>query len=88
VIDFNGAVPNLIQLIATFNGDHSVAVDPISGEIFVPTGGVVAGSVCPLGCVLVFAQAAAVPEPASLTLMMTAFAGFAGLVWSRRRRQS
>jgi hypothetical protein len=61
VIDFNGAVPNLIQPIATFNGDHSVAVDPISGEIFVPTGGAVAGSACPLGRVLVFVQAAAVP---------------------------
>lgn len=85
VIDFNGAAPNLIQLIATSNGDHSVAVDPISGEVFVPTGGAVAGSVCPNGCILVFAD---VPEPASMTLMLTAFAGLAGLVWSRRRRQS
>lgn len=85
VIDFNGATPNLIQLIATSNGAHSVAVDPISGEVFVPAGGALAGSVCPSGCILVFAD---VPEPASLSLMMTAFAGLAGFAWSRRRRQS
>ena len=65
-----------------------MAVDPISGEVFVPAGGALAGSVCPNGCILVFADIAAVPEPPSLTLMMTAFAGLAGLVWSRRRRQS
>jgi hypothetical protein len=88
VIDFDTATPSLFQLIPTSNGDHSVAVDPISGEVFVPTGGAVAGSVCPNGCILVFADIAAVPEPASLTLIMTAFVGFAGLVWSRRRRQS
>lgn len=90
VIDFNGATPTDIQDIPTSVGAHSVAVDPVTGEVFVPAGGGSPnpGSVCPNGCILVFAQtAAAVPEPASLTLVITAIAGFAGIAW-RRRRQS
>jgi hypothetical protein len=89
------------QNVPTGPGAHSVAVDPITGEAFVPVGGFVAypslpggwgtspgsGAVCGdnLGCVLVFAP---VPEPASLPLMLTALAGLAALAWGRRSRQS
>jgi hypothetical protein len=83
VIDFNGAAPNLVQLIPTSNGAHSVAVDPISGEVFVPAGGAVAGSLCPNGCILVFAD---VPEPGLPTLIASALVGFTGFAWWRRRR--
>jgi PEP-CTERM motif len=86
VIDGNTAVPSLVEFVPTSVGSHSVAVDPVSGEVFVPAGGAVAGSVCPNGCILVFANVAAVPEPGSLTLIMTAFAGLAGLIWHRRRQ--
>jgi hypothetical protein len=90
-----------LQNLPTGPGAHSVAVDPISGEAFVPVGGFVpyptppggwgtspgSGAVCgdPLGCVLVFAP---VPEPASLPLMLTALAGLTALAWRRRSRQS
>jgi len=105
IVDLNNlANIALIQTLPTGPGAHSVSVDPISGEAFVPVGAFVpypnppggwgttpgSAAACGLaignkGCILVFAN---VPEPASLTLMMTAFAGLAGLVWSRRRRQS
>jgi hypothetical protein len=77
--------------LPTTTSAHSITVDPFNGDVFVPLAGTTAVNPCPtsLGCIAVFGQAAvAAPEPASLTLMMTAFVGFAGLVWSRRRRQS
>jgi hypothetical protein len=91
----------LTQTLPTGPGAHSVACDPISNECFVPVGGFTPytaggttgwgtspGSTAAcgnnLGCVLVFAV---VPEPGSLSLMVTALAGLTGLVW-RRRRQS
>jgi hypothetical protein len=55
---------------------HSVAVDPLNGDIFVPLEGSAAAggpdALCPGGCVAVFAQ---VPEPATLPLVMTALLG-------------
>ena len=91
VIDFSGATPVLLQIFPTSFGAHSVAVDPLTGDVYVPYGGGPAnpGSVCPNGCIAVFADVPAVPEPASSSLMLTALAGLgvASLFW-RRRRQS
>ena len=61
-------VLQMIQLgVSQFSNAHSVAVDPISGEIFVPLAGstsTVANPICPNGCIAVFADnsVAAVPD--------------------------
>jgi hypothetical protein len=49
---------------------HSVAVDPLNGEIFVPLEGSLPGgatdSLCPAGCIAVFSETNSVPEPGGL----------------------
>ena len=78
---------NFLQSIGITNNDHSVAVDPVSGEVLVAYGatstapGTTSIPGCSLGCVAVFAQ---VPEPASLTMMITGLLGVGAVV--RRRR--
>lgn len=69
-----------VQAIPTTPADHSVSVDPISGEIFMPFGGVAGNNVCPNGCIAVFApNAASVPEPGSFALLAGGMIGLAGL---------
>jgi hypothetical protein len=63
---------------------HSITVDLFNGDVFVPLEGTTSAGtdlLCPLGCVAVFA---AVPEPPSLLLIMTALLGLAGFGWLRR----
>ena len=77
------------QSLATTPGnDHSIAVDPISNEIFVPYAGGVADTVCPGGCVAVYAEVQTVPEPGSLPILATGIAALLGLVGVRRHRPS
>lgn len=59
---------------------HSVAVDPLNGDIFVPIEGAANNTLCPNGCVAVFAA----PEPGSLPLMVVGLAGLMGLALRRR----
>ena len=82
----DAATSTFLQNVPTTAGDHSVAVDPVSGEVFVPLGASASNTVCALGCIGVYAQVA-VPEPASLGLLGAALATVAGLARLRRHRQ-
>lgn len=99
VIDvINGSTYALLQEInlaalGVANGlnVHSVAVDPFNGEIFVPLEGTTGANVdtlCPNGCVAVFATAQAVPEPASYALIGSAVIGMLGIGGALRRTRS
>ncbi len=78
----DGATNTFSQSLPTVPNGHSVAVDPVSGEVFVPFGGVAGNTVCPNGCIAVYsASAASVPEPATLPLVLSSLLGLVGLVW-------
>jgi hypothetical protein len=82
VID--GLTETFLQNIRTTPGDHSVAVDPVSGEVFVPFGGSfgsAVNTVCPSGCIAVFVT----PEPGSLLLLGAGLIAVGSLSWRRRR---
>jgi hypothetical protein len=77
---------NLSALGAGVNA-HSVAVNPLNGEIFVPLEGTTTAATdsrCPNGCVAVFAP---VPEPSSLPLLAVAAVAVAGIA-TRLGRQA
>ena len=75
----------LLQLVATDLSAHSVAVDPISGEVFVPFGASATDTVCPSGCIAVFSD---VPEPSTWAMMILGFAGVGFMAYRRSRNQN
>ena len=87
IFDGNG---NFVQSIGITNNDHSVAVDPVSGEVLVAYGATSKAPAttnipgCSLGCVAVFAPVST-PEPASLAVLLPALIGVGAVV---RRRGS
>jgi hypothetical protein len=84
VID--GANDVFLQDISTVTGAHSVAVDEVTGEIFVPFGANASNTICPNGCIAVFGLATQVAEPGSMPTMLGALTLFAAcLAWQRRR---
>jgi hypothetical protein len=72
-----------LQTIPIGANDHSVAVDPVSNEVFVATGATTAFANCNNGCIGVLAPNA-VPEPGSLSLIGITLAAL-GFTRSRRR---
>jgi hypothetical protein len=72
-----------LENLPTTPGDHSVACDPVSGECFVPMGGVAGNNLCPHGCIAVYHL---VPEPRAMSVLGVSLLALAGLLWTRRRR--
>ncbi len=81
----NGANDAFLGTVATSVGSHSVAVDPVSNEVFVPLAA--GNSICSGGCIGVYAPSS-VPEPGSVSLLAIGLLGLVGVTgfgWRRRR---
>ena len=82
----DAATDMITQIIKTTPGDHSVSVDPLTGEIFVPFAANAANTVCPKGCIAVFSETtSAVPEPSTWAMMLLGFLGLAFAFRTKRR---
>jgi hypothetical protein len=84
VIDSN--TDTFLQNILTTVNDHSVAVDPISGQVFVPFGADPTNTFCPNGCIAVFADnVSGVPEPSTWAMMILGFCGIGFMAYRRKQ---
>jgi hypothetical protein len=71
--------------VSALSNPHSIAVDPFTGDVFVPLAGSTPGienSTCPDGCIAVFATT--VPEPGSWSLLIAGLLAFAGYTLRQR----
>jgi hypothetical protein len=90
LVIIDAATDLITQMITTSPGDHSVSVDPLTGEIFVPFSANTNGfpTLCPTGagCIAVFKEtASAVPEPSTWAMMLLGFLGLAFAFRTKRR---
>jgi hypothetical protein len=88
ISDASGLLLQSVLLpVSSSSNPHSIAVDPLTGNVFVPLAGNTAtvggNTACASGCVAVFA--AAVPEPGQLSLMFAGLALMLGVAGRRRR---
>jgi hypothetical protein len=89
VVDANGNIVETVNLPTTSSA-HSITVDPFNGDVFVALAGLDGNTVCPLGCIAVFAPAA-VPAPivgAGLPGLLAACCGLLALARRRRRERT
>jgi hypothetical protein len=74
---------SILQLVSLPNVNaHSIAVDPGNGDVYVPLPADPSNTVCPQGCVAVYANN--LPEPPTLPVFAAAIAGLA--IFGLRRR--
>lgn len=85
VID--GSTQSWVQNLSITSNDHSVAVDPITGEVFVAFGAAASNTYCTQGCIGVFAPVEAIPEPATASIILMGLVGFAGVKRGRQGRR-
>ena len=88
ISDTSGLLLQSVLLpVSDLSNPHSIAVDPLTGDVFVPLAGNTAAvggnSACDLGCVAVFS--AAVPEPGELSLMIAGLTLMLGVAARSRR---
>ena len=87
VVSDNGAASTITQTVnlPTTISAHSIAVDPLNGDVFVPLAGNLAVNPCPtsLGCIEVFAPT---PLPATWPLFATGIGAIGLLGWRRKRK--
>jgi hypothetical protein len=78
---------SVVLPVSALSNPHSIAVDSLTGNVFVPLAGntsaVGGNTVCDLGCVAVYANV--VPEPATLSLMASGLGLVMALAGRRRR---
>jgi hypothetical protein len=65
----NTVIQSVLLPVSSLANPHSISVDPVSGDVYVPLAGntaAVGGSACALGCIAVFG----VPEPGTLPVLL------------------
>jgi hypothetical protein len=94
--DIGGGIITQSVTLPIDGSAHSIAVDPLNGDVFVALAGNtfhtdgtvnIADPTCPLGCIAVYGVNG-VPEPDSLPILLIGAVALLGLAVQRRRRDA